>query len=74
LRESPGFGGRNKKLSEMGKFKVGQLVKQFDEDIQDFAYGIVTEVGNYAILVNWDDIPDDCEHLKNEWGSIIVIK
>lgn len=58
----------------MEKFKVGQKVKQFDEDIEGYAYGVITEVGDYAILVNWDDIPDDCEHRKGEWNSIIIIK
>ncbi len=57
----------------MEKFKVGQQVKQYNDDIDGWAFGVVTEVGDYAILVNWDDIQDDCEHRKDEWNSIIFI-
>ena len=61
-------------MNENKKFEVGQRVKQFDEDIDGYAYGVITEVGNYAISINWDDISDDCEHRESEWDSIIVIK
>lgn len=57
----------------MKEFKVGQRVKQYDNDIDGWAYGVITEVGDWAILVNWDDIQEDCEHHKNEWDSIIII-
>jgi hypothetical protein len=57
----------------MGKFKIGQRVRQWDDDINDYAYGVVTEVGNYAVMILWDDIADDCEHRIDEWDSIKIV-
>jgi uncharacterized protein YegJ (DUF2314 family) len=58
---------------EILKFERGQRVKQYDDDIEDWAFGVVTEVGNFAIFIKWDDIEGSCEHKKNEWDSIMVI-
>jgi hypothetical protein len=44
------------------KFEVGQHIKTYDADEEKVVNGIVTEVGDETITVQWDDLTDDTEY------------
>jgi hypothetical protein len=51
-------------------FYSGQRVKIFDKDENCNVYGHVVEIGQKAIYIKWNDIPEPVEHLENEFSQI----
>ena len=55
------------------EFEIGQRVKQFDIDDDEWAYGTIDNIGNMGIEIMWDDLLETCVHEKDEWDSIIIL-
>jgi len=55
-------------------FYVGQRVKQKDPDEGYMTYGIVKEIKEKSILIDWDDpdfgLMENVEHFEDEYPTI----
>jgi hypothetical protein len=55
-------------------FYVGQRVKQKDPDEGYMIYGIVKEIKEKSILIDWDDpdfgLMENVEHFEDEYPTI----
>jgi hypothetical protein len=56
------------------QFYIGQRVKQKDPDEGYMVYGIVREIKDKSIIIDWDDpeygLMDGVEHFADEWPTI----
>lgn len=58
------------------EFYIGQRVKQQDPDEGYMTYGIVREIKDKSILIDWDDpnwgLMKDTEHFEDEYPTIKI--
>lgn len=52
------------------KFTIGQNVKIFDEDNQEWKRGKVTDKSRDTVFIKWDDLSEPTEHEQWEFPNI----